>query len=77
MMAWTYAGGQDVEVGDKVYLGSDVGVVIGLINHPDFLNDPMNEDWGYLESGFFVEFPAMGLVFIDKADNSLKLITRQ
>lgn len=76
-MTMKYADGQEVRVGDHVGLGADDGgVVVCSIEDGAYSDEHTAEQWGYLKTGFMVEFPTYGLIHYEVAEEGLRLIAR-
>ena len=72
-----YADGQQVQVGDRVGLGADTGgVVVCSIEDGVFSEGYTADQWAYLRKGFMVEFPTLGLIHYEVAEEYLRLISR-
>ena len=72
-----YADGQQVQVGDRVGLGVDEGgVVVCSIEDCVFTDGHTADQWAYLRKGFMVEFPTLGLIHYEAAEEDLRLISR-
>lgn len=72
-----YADGQQVQVGDRVGLGADAGgVVVCSIEDGVFSEGYSADQWAYLRKGFMVEFPTLGLIHYEVAEEDLRLISR-
>lgn len=73
-----YADGQEVQLGDRVRLGSDDGgVVVCSIDLRQYSDECPEKDWSYLKKGILVRFPQFGLIHYPECDPELELIARQ
>ena len=73
-----YANGQEVQLGDRVKLGSDDGgVVVCSIDLGQYSDECPEKDWSYLKKGILVRFPQFGLIHYPEFDPELELIARQ
>ena len=72
-----YSDGQQVQVGDRVKLGTDSGGVVECsIDTGEYSEGYSEAQWGYLKKGVMVNFPQHGLIHYEELEPGLELIER-
>lgn len=58
-----YFSGKPINLGDKVKLDKDSGIVVAIIHQDRYLQD--YQSFSYLEKGVLIEFEKYGLIYYE------------
>ncbi len=70
-----YFDGTEIQLGDKVTVDRENGVVVAVIDTNQF-SDAYPEGWSYLEKGALIEAEGFGLIHYEQPDEDLILVQR-
>ena len=72
-----YSDGKEVKLGDRVGLGNYCnGFVVCSIDADEYSEEHPKEQWVYLKKRVMIEFPSLGLIHYELAEEDLQLISR-
>ncbi|MCP4329215.1 MAG: hypothetical protein GY791_12345 [Alphaproteobacteria bacterium] len=72
-----YSDGEEIRLGDRVEVWhGNRGVVVCDIDLSNYTKEYPEADWSYLKTGVLIETEKGGLLYLDEADEDLRLLER-